>query len=67
MTRSMEDHFPSQEQILEECAKAIWSKFARISDPSYGDRRWARMNPIARQSFIDEAKACIATYEALTR
>jgi hypothetical protein len=65
MTRSMESQRPTKDQILEECAKAIWSKFARISDPSFGDRRWARMNPVARQSFIDEAAACIATYEAL--
>lgn len=49
-----------------EAGKALYGKFARISDPDVLDRRWARLMPAVRDSFIAEAKVAISTFLYIT-
>lgn len=53
------------EEALQEAGKALWAKWAMVSDPGQIDRRWSMMRKNMKQAWIEEAKAAIEAYEYL--
>lgn len=45
-----------------EAAKAIYARFARISDPETIERRWNRLPPLQQERWLDEANAAVDTF-----
>lgn len=45
-----------------EAAKAIYAKFARISDPDLIDRRWKRLPELQQERWLAEATTAIDTF-----
>jgi hypothetical protein len=53
------------EQVLERAAFEMWRTWAKISDPDWAEKRWNKMNPVARLRFLEEARVAITTYASL--
>lgn len=50
------------EKALLAAAQEIYRKFARIDDPAWALKRWAKLPQLTRDRWLDEARSCIQTY-----